>query len=225
MHASAGLTPKGERTREHILDTALTLFIQKGYHTTTMRDIAASAECSLGLTYRYFARKEDLVLALYRRMAQDLVTQVELLPPGPLATRFEQIMRFRIGQMQPYRELLRAILGASMSPENELGVLGAQTADMRALSGDAFLTLVAGATDPPLEHSTRDVAVVLYAAHLGLLLFWLYDGTPNYRATEQLLAFARDMVRLGRRLLRLPPIGNAFSRLAQTIEPVLGPWV
>ncbi|MFP4441136.1 MAG: TetR/AcrR family transcriptional regulator [Chloroflexaceae bacterium] len=224
MHSPAGLTPKGERTREHILDTALTLFIQKGYHTTTMRDIAASAECSIGLTYRYFARKEDLVLALYRRMAQDLATQVDMLPAAPLANRFEQIMRFRIGQMQPYRELFRAILGASMSPENELGVLGTQTADVRAQSGDAFVALVAGATDAPPEEALRDVAVVLYAAQLGMLLFWMYDGTPGHRATEQLLAFARDMLRLGRRLLRLSPVANAFARLARTIEPVLGPW-
>ena len=41
------LTPKGERTREHILDTALSLFIEKGYDATTMRDIAVAAESSL----------------------------------------------------------------------------------------------------------------------------------------------------------------------------------
>jgi hypothetical protein len=33
---------------------------------------------------------------------------------------------------------------------------------------------------------------VLDVAHLGLLLFWLYDPTPGYRATETLLRrFAR----------------------------------
>ena len=68
------LTAKGERTREHILNHALRLFIDRGYDETTMRDIAAAADCSLGLTYRYFARKEDLVLALYRRLAEEQET-------------------------------------------------------------------------------------------------------------------------------------------------------
>src|SRR5687767_7188220 len=90
------LTPKGERTRELILDTALGLFVEKGYDATTMRDIAAAADCSLGLTYRYFARKEDLVLSLYRRLAQELEAEVRALPAAPLANRFEQAMRAKI---------------------------------------------------------------------------------------------------------------------------------
>lgn len=228
MHAvttPAGLTPKGERTREHIFDTALNLFISKGYNETTMRDIAASAECSLGLTYRYFARKEDLVLALYRRMAEDLEVQVQALPTGPLASRFEQIMRMRIAQMQPYREIFRAILGASVSPDNELGVLGKHTADVRIQAGQAFLVLVTASTDAPAEHQTRDLVTVLYAAYLSLLLFWLYDCTPNYRATEELLGFTSDMLSLGRRLLRFPFTTRALMRLTRALEPIFGPWV
>lgn len=62
------ITSKGERTREHILDTALRLFSEQGYEQTTMRGIAAAAETSLGLAYRYFTSKEDLVLALYERL-------------------------------------------------------------------------------------------------------------------------------------------------------------
>src|SRR6185369_18016290 len=96
------LTPKGERTREHILDTALGLFIEKGYDATTMREIAAAAECSLGLTYRYFARKEDLVLALYQRTANEQEEFVHALASAPIADRFEQAMHAKIGQILPY---------------------------------------------------------------------------------------------------------------------------
>jgi AcrR family transcriptional regulator len=65
------LTPKAVQTRLHILDTALELFATQGYDATTMREIAAAADCSLGLAYRYFASKEEMVLALYGRMALD----------------------------------------------------------------------------------------------------------------------------------------------------------
>jgi AcrR family transcriptional regulator len=66
-------TPKGTMTQQRILDAALALFASKGYEATTMRDIAAAADCSLGLTYRYFASKEDLILELYRWLADQLV--------------------------------------------------------------------------------------------------------------------------------------------------------
>src|SRR5918911_5185084 len=95
------LTPKGERTREHILETAIQLFIEKGYENTTMREIAAAAKCSLGLTYRYFARKEDLVLALYQRTATEQEEFVRSLAPAPIAERFAQAMHAKIAQIAP----------------------------------------------------------------------------------------------------------------------------
>jgi AcrR family transcriptional regulator len=223
VNGSARLTPKGERTREHILDTALDLFIGKGYDDTTMRDIATAAECSIGLTYRYFARKEDLVIALYRRLAQDLDAQVQQLAPDTVAVRFEQIMRIRLAQIRPYRALFTAILGAVLSPQNDLGVLGRHTDDVRAQEQGVFLRVVQGATDAPQQRQTDDLALVLYAAHLCLLLFWFYDRSPDARATDELLRLARDMLGLMRRLLRLPPIAGALERLARTICPVFRP--
>lgn len=225
MDEPARRTQKGERTREHILDTALDLFVSKGYHETTMRDIAAAAACSIGLTYRYFARKEDLVLALYRRLAEAFETEVAALPPAPLAQRFEQTMRIRIRQTQPYRDLLRAILGATLSPENDLGVLGTHTADVRRQEQRIFTRVVAGATDSLKAQQASDLAFVLYAAHLCLLLFWFYDRSASDQATENLLVLGRDILGLLRRLLRLPPVASALSRLAQTIEPVFNPPV
>lgn len=223
MNQPSKLTRKGEQTRDHILDTALDLFISKGYHLTTMRDIAAAAECSLGLTYRYFARKEDLVLALYRRLAEKLASHVQALPPAPLATRFRQIMRIRLAQISPYRELFTAILGAVLSPQNELGVLGTHTVDVRTQEQNAFRLIITGATDAPGEGQARDLAIVLYAAQLCLLLFWFYDHSSGSRNTEALLELACDMLGLMRRLLRLPPLANALTRLARTIEPVFKP--
>ena len=67
---SARITQKAVSTRQRILDTALGLFATKGYENTTMREIAAEADSSLGLTYRYFASKEELVLELYRTLVR-----------------------------------------------------------------------------------------------------------------------------------------------------------
>ena len=58
------LTPKAERTRERIFAAALSLFSEKGYERASMPDVAKSAGGRLGLAYRYFACKEELVLEL-----------------------------------------------------------------------------------------------------------------------------------------------------------------
>ena len=59
------LTPKAQQTRQRILETALNLIITQGYEANTMRDIAEAADCSVGLTYRYFDRKEARKYDLY----------------------------------------------------------------------------------------------------------------------------------------------------------------
>ena len=68
---------KSHETRERIVLAALGLFETKGYDEATMRDIAKEAGVSLGLTYRYFARKEELVLALYEQLAQQAFDKVK----------------------------------------------------------------------------------------------------------------------------------------------------
>ena len=89
-------TAKAEQTRRHILDTALELFTSKGYDETTMRDIAAAADCSLGLAYRYFENKQALILELYREMAQETVAYIEQLPIESIANRFQMVMVYRL---------------------------------------------------------------------------------------------------------------------------------
>src|SRR5687767_13348984 len=50
--------------REDILQASLKLFAEKGFHGTSMRDIARSADITEGLIYHYFASKRDLFRAI-----------------------------------------------------------------------------------------------------------------------------------------------------------------
>jgi AcrR family transcriptional regulator len=51
---------KGERTRSQIIESAYILFLEQGYHGTSMRDIAQSAGIALSGTYNYFKSKDDI---------------------------------------------------------------------------------------------------------------------------------------------------------------------
>ncbi|MGH2446111.1 MAG: TetR/AcrR family transcriptional regulator [Candidatus Limnocylindria bacterium] len=69
--------------RQRILDGAHRAIIAGGYPGTTMPNIAAEADVSVGLLYRYFESKEELYLAMC-----ETVTQAQL---DDLAVRMSQI--------------------------------------------------------------------------------------------------------------------------------------
>ena len=58
------------RHRNEILDAALKLFSEKGFHNVSMQEIAAEAEFAIGTLYKFFDTKEDLYKSLVLRLAE-----------------------------------------------------------------------------------------------------------------------------------------------------------
>ncbi|MHB8232959.1 MAG: TetR/AcrR family transcriptional regulator [bacterium] len=52
-------------TREEILKKAMELFVVKGYHNTSIRDIAEESEMSTGAIYHHFDNKEEIAIELF----------------------------------------------------------------------------------------------------------------------------------------------------------------
>ena len=68
-----------EERRQEILDAAGRAFIEKGYATTTMQEIATACDLAPGTLYRYFPGKSDLIAAVVgecMRMYHDVMVQV-----------------------------------------------------------------------------------------------------------------------------------------------------
>jgi AcrR family transcriptional regulator len=60
--------PRGDETRERILEVALTLFNERGYDKTSLREIAERLDVTKAALYYHFDRKEDILLELDRRL-------------------------------------------------------------------------------------------------------------------------------------------------------------
>ncbi len=60
------LTPERRRemTRQHLLEAAAVVFTQKGFHGSSLEEVASRAGFSKGAVYWHFKNKEDLFLAL-----------------------------------------------------------------------------------------------------------------------------------------------------------------
>jgi AcrR family transcriptional regulator len=55
---------KGEVTRLAIEDAAISLFLEQGYHATSMRQIAERANVALGGIYNHFSSKDEIFEAI-----------------------------------------------------------------------------------------------------------------------------------------------------------------
>ena len=61
-----------EPTRQRILDAAIRLFCQRGYHATSVREIVAAAGVTKPVLYYYFQSKEDLFHCIVRDATDEL---------------------------------------------------------------------------------------------------------------------------------------------------------
>lgn len=58
--------------RQHILDAAISCFMEQGYHQTGMRDIAGRAGVSIGNVYNHFAGKVEILTTIAGLEANEL---------------------------------------------------------------------------------------------------------------------------------------------------------
>src|ERR1700753_4004466 len=76
---------QGSETRERILDIAQQLFTRQGYDKTSLRDIAERLGITKAALYYYFARQEDILLALHMKiqvLGEDILDELEAAPDG-----------------------------------------------------------------------------------------------------------------------------------------------
>ena len=95
-----GQAPGRADKREAILSAALTLFVERGFHGTTVPEVAEWATVGAGTIYRYFDSKEALVNALYQREKGAIAARMLTDFPADLGAR-EQF-RALWGRMAAY---------------------------------------------------------------------------------------------------------------------------
>jgi AcrR family transcriptional regulator len=67
-------TEKARKTCKNILDSAKSVFIEKGFNQVSVKDIAAHAGLGHGTFYLYFSDKKDVFYKLLEQVEDDLYT-------------------------------------------------------------------------------------------------------------------------------------------------------
>lgn len=59
-----------DRRQRQIIDGACQVMFQKGFHGTSIRDVAAACNMSMGQLYHYIASKDDILYLVHRHMQE-----------------------------------------------------------------------------------------------------------------------------------------------------------
>ena len=100
MTAAATTRSLKEKQRQEreglILQVAEEVLLEKGYHETSMDEIAARVGIAKGTVYLHFASKEDLVFALFERDMQKISQFIEtgISSASTVRVRLEDILDF-----------------------------------------------------------------------------------------------------------------------------------
>jgi AcrR family transcriptional regulator len=91
--AARPLFPDASPKEARILEAALDLFVERGFHGTTVPDVARRARVAAGTIYLYFPGKEDLVNSLIAQLYRDLADALEANVPddAPRTVQFDAI--------------------------------------------------------------------------------------------------------------------------------------
>jgi pyoverdine/dityrosine biosynthesis protein Dit1 len=207
------------RSRQRILECAVVLLTESGVPAQLVEAAAEAARVPVSSAKLFFQNDEELILAFYLRLANDLEVRASALPPEGVANRFRKLMLAKLELVGPYREAFAGLFAKMLDPRANIGVLSKQTELVRLRARAAFAKVVHGADDAP--DAATQLIQGLYAAHLALLLIWSQDQTPDSKSTHAALEMVCKLAAL---VCRFRWTSISASMLA-SIGAICGPLI
>lgn len=108
-------------TRTEILNSAALIFSQKGYHGTSMQDIALSVNLQKASLYHHVSSKQEILFELLNRGLDLLGTRVEnaIVGQDPPNERLHKAICAYLGTLAEHQELASVLLFEYRSLEQE----------------------------------------------------------------------------------------------------------
>jgi len=161
---------------DEIVAAAGRIFREKGYHATSVRDIAESVGLLKGSLYHYIRSKEELLARLFEGLLEDTVRELEAIVArgGSADARLGAMVRAYAAAVMANHDAVGLYLRESRSlPAPELAKLGARRRRMRAL----FTEVIAeGARSGAFAVSDAKIAALTILGSCNWLYEWYRPG-------------------------------------------------
>ena len=187
---------KGDETRARIHETALALFLERGYEGTTMRAVAEHAGVALGNAYYYFASKEHLIQAFYGRTHAEHVAACApiLAGGGSFRDRLHAAMHAKLDTIEPYHRLSGVLFRTAADPGSPLNPFSEESAPVREESTALFRQIVDGSTTRIPDDLRAELPRLLWIYHMGVVLYWMHDRSDARARSRRLVDHSVDLI-------------------------------
>jgi AcrR family transcriptional regulator len=217
-------TPRAEDTRRKIYEAALELFREKGFEQTTMRDIAAKAGVALGGAYYYFSSKDSIVLAFYHEMQESSNEAILQAMAGhrKLKDRIRCVLEKRIELLAPNRKFCDALFRHAPDRDDPLSPFSEETRPIREGSIEHLRTALEGGDVKVPPDMKAQLPYLLWLYQMGIILFWIYDRSPDQQRTGKLMEKSLGLLVGLLRIAGLPlmkPLRKTALELVETLAP------
>ncbi len=185
-------TWKADETGQRILEAALALFREAGFDSATMRGIARKAGVATGAAYYYYPSKEAIVMEFYRRSSAAMQPEIEAALAGArgLQERLRALIQVKLDHFAPNRGVLRALLRNGADPAHPLSPFSAETKAIREADMAWFRRILADCGVRIPRDIEPELPGVLWFFQMGVIFFWVTDGSPRQIRTVRLLELA-----------------------------------
>lgn len=161
------MSPRADK-HEAILAAALELFERRGFHGTTVPDLAQQAGVAAGTIYRYFDSKEAIVNALYQRSKLQLTAALAeaVTTSSSWRGRFRAVWYALANFSHEHPKVL-----AFLDLQTHAEYLDATSKALEAQTAEALFALIVGGQQDEAFVELPPVAALalIYGAFLGLL--------------------------------------------------------
>lgn len=215
-------TEKAERTRERIMEAALTLFTKKGFEETTMRDIAAESSLAVGAAYYHFKNKDELVFAFYAATHTESETQIEqiLAEKKKFADRLEAVLRFKLDQLTPYKQFIGVLAHKALDLSHPFSPFSHAAAPYRAQAVGILERIITESQVKVSKLLQPHLATLLWVYQLGITLYWIQDVSPRREKTDALIQQSLKLVTALIRIGNLPLMGPVHKPLVRVLNTI-----
>ena len=215
--------PKAVATKAKILEAALELVRERGYEAATMRAIAERAGTSLGNAYYYYGSKEHLIQAFYDRTHVEHVAAIgnRLNELKDLKGRLLWVMRKKLETIEPYHRFAGLLFRTASDPNSPLNPFSDESQPVRREATAMFARVVEGARGPIAKELRAELPNLLWLYHMGIVLFWIHDMSPDRRRTWRVMERTVDLIVKLVTVASLPlmgPVRRAILRVMPDVQ-------
>jgi TetR/AcrR family transcriptional regulator, fatty acid metabolism regulator protein len=167
-------------TQQKILDAAIDVFAQKGYHDTRVDEIVDASKTSKGAVYFYFPSKQDIFLAIVDKFANLLEERLKpaIAQESSGVERVSIALQVCLKTFEQYRSLAKVFLVQAAG-------LGVVFEDKQIEIHNRFARLIQQQLDdavregdiPPID--TEVAAYIWMGAIYIMVIRWVRTGKPE----------------------------------------------